>query len=461
MGRLAQLAANPQGTTPRGNLSGRRLALPHPGHWPERARTRADARNSAPPDPRRRNGDPHRAGRAAGRRYRPRRTISSCCSPTTRSRSRGPLILRSPLLTDEDALRLIAECERRASRSRRRRAPHIGEPVTDALARSEAESVLVALVRNATARISAAALRDAGREIAHASPAAGAAGAPRRPSAALATRMCEWVSDALKTYIAQNYKIAPDQVESRARSGRTGRQKRAAEPPKSPPAESAQKLIDKLAVSGQLKAGFLLRVLQSGPDRSVRSRLRAGWSDLPAAEHALQILRDGPARRGARLPRRRHRPLRLHDRLQPVPPGPAICVPTSTAGDMAEVQTVFSHVSARPARWPNSGQPRQFAIYRAHLLDWRHDRSLRPPHHLSARLRHRPLRFPLRLLHAGTYDVPAQGGAADAGGTGAAVRAPSSPRAWSGCASPAASRWCASDVMSLFERLGARIGKAV
>ena len=37
------------------------------------------------------------------------------------------------------------------------------------------------------------------------------------------------------------------------------------------------------------------------------------------------------------------------------------------------------------------------------------DRSVRARHHLSARVGDRPLRFPLRLLHVGTHDVPAQG----------------------------------------------------
>jgi hypothetical protein len=34
--------------------------------------------------------------------------------------------------------------------------------------------------------------------------------------------------------------------------------------PKEPPADSAQKLIEKMAASGQLKAGFLMRVLSQG-----------------------------------------------------------------------------------------------------------------------------------------------------------------------------------------------------
>src|SRR5580698_360514 len=64
-----------------------------------------------------------------------------------------PLILQSPLLTEADALKLIAgaslpHIEAVAGR------PNIGFPVTEALAESDAETVLVALVRNATAKIS-------------------------------------------------------------------------------------------------------------------------------------------------------------------------------------------------------------------------------------------------------------------------------------------------------------------
>ena len=64
-----------------------------------------------------------------------------------------PLILHSPLLTESDSLRLIAEASvahREAIAGR----PGIGIPVTDALVASDHESVLLALVRNATARIS-------------------------------------------------------------------------------------------------------------------------------------------------------------------------------------------------------------------------------------------------------------------------------------------------------------------
>src|SRR6202034_2646870 len=64
-----------------------------------------------------------------------------------------PLIINSPLLTENDVLRLIAEAglghqEAVAGRL------NIGVSVTDALARSNHESVLLALVRNTTAKIS-------------------------------------------------------------------------------------------------------------------------------------------------------------------------------------------------------------------------------------------------------------------------------------------------------------------
>ena len=173
-----------------------------------------------------------------------------------------PIILRSPLLTEKDALRLVAEASVGHQEAVAGRA-HIGIPVTDALVRCEAESVLVALVRNATARISDSAyqtLVDRSRAIpVLQEPLVQRADLPVE----LANRMCAWVSDALKTYIASNYRMAPARVEA-ALSEATDVLSREPAGPKDPPADSAQKLIEKLAASGQLKAGFLMRVLSQG-----------------------------------------------------------------------------------------------------------------------------------------------------------------------------------------------------
>lgn len=173
-----------------------------------------------------------------------------------------PIILRSPLLTDRDALKLIAEAgigHQEAVAGR----PNIGMSVTDALVKCEAKSVLVALVRNATARLSDAAYRtlvDRSRDIADLQePLVHRADLPVE----LANRMCAWVSDTLKVYITSNYPMAPGQVDA-ALSEAAQALGREPVGPTDPPADSAQKLVEKLAASGQLKAGFLMRVLSQG-----------------------------------------------------------------------------------------------------------------------------------------------------------------------------------------------------
>ncbi|HKQ46018.1 MAG TPA: DUF2336 domain-containing protein [Rhizomicrobium sp.] len=173
-----------------------------------------------------------------------------------------PLILNSPLLTETDVLRLIAEAgiaHQEAVAAR----PHIGIPVTDALAKSNHESVLTALVRNATAKISDAsyatlveksrALTGLQEPLVH---------RPDLPPQ-LANKMCEWVCDALKTFIQDTYKIAPKTVDAALASAAQVINSQPAGP-HDPPPDSAAKLVEKLASSGQLKAGFLMRVLSQG-----------------------------------------------------------------------------------------------------------------------------------------------------------------------------------------------------
>ncbi len=202
-----------------------------------------------------------------------------------------PLILRSPLLTETDVLRMIGECGAGHQEAVAAR-PNIGEPVTDALVRLEAEPVLTALVRNVTARISPSAfeaLVEKSRRIANLQdPLAKRADLP--PD--LATRMCEWVSDALKTYIAQNYKIEAAKLESALdHAGQVLKSEPQA--PKSPPAESAQKLIDKLAASGQLKGRVPAARAASGTDRSLRSR-RLAAPERAAGGNARKLYEQGP-----------------------------------------------------------------------------------------------------------------------------------------------------------------------
>jgi uncharacterized protein (DUF2336 family) len=173
-----------------------------------------------------------------------------------------PLILRSPLLTETDVLRMIGECGEGHQEAVAAR-PHIGEPVTEALVKLEAESVLTTLVKNITAKISPSAfeaLVEKSRRIANLQdPLARRADLPPE----LASKMCEWVSDALKGFIARNYTMEPVALDKALVEAEQVVRSEPS-PPRLEPAESSQKLIDKLAASGQLKAGFLLRVLHQG-----------------------------------------------------------------------------------------------------------------------------------------------------------------------------------------------------
>lgn len=173
-----------------------------------------------------------------------------------------PLIINSPLLSENDVLKLIAEAgigHQEAVAGR----PNIGVAVTDALVHAGHETVLLALVRNVTARISNATyetLVQKSRDLTGLQEPL-----IRRPDLPpqLADNMCEWVSDVLKTYIKTNYQMAAKNVEAALIEAKLVVR---SEPPgpHDPPADSAQKLVDKLAQSGQLKAGFLMRVLSQG-----------------------------------------------------------------------------------------------------------------------------------------------------------------------------------------------------
>lgn len=202
-----------------------------------------------------------------------------------------PIILRSPLLTDEDVLRMVLECDvghQEAVAARE----NIGAPVTEALAKCEAESVLVALVHNATAKISPttyATLIEKSRQVSSLQePLVQRKDLPP----ALATKMCGWVSDALKVYIAQNYSVEPAKLDAAFAHAQTIIKSEPATA-KTPPAEGAQKLIDKLATAGQLKAGFLLRVLHQG-QIDLFDLAFAHLLEMPLEELRMTFYENGP-----------------------------------------------------------------------------------------------------------------------------------------------------------------------
>ncbi len=174
-----------------------------------------------------------------------------------------PIILRSRKLTDSEILRFVAEATiaHQATIAQR---PNIGEPVTEFLVRSDAEPVLVALVRNATARIGSAAFetlveKSKRIESLH-DPLAHRGDLPP----VLATRLCGWVSEALKDHVVRSFTETSEKVEPVLRQARLAVQSEPANSGQTSTSDSAGKLVEKLSSAGQLKAGFLLRVLNQG-----------------------------------------------------------------------------------------------------------------------------------------------------------------------------------------------------
>lgn len=197
-----------------------------------------------------------------------------------------PVILRSRQISDADLLSLLDHAgeDHQAACAER---PHIGEPVCEALARTDSEPVLIALVRNATAKIAQptfATLVEKSRVIAALQdPLARREDLP----ADLATQMCGWVSDTLKQYIQTSHPTALPAAE-RGLAEAKQRVHTPPAPPMTQPAVSAIKLVDKLSAAGQLRAGFLLRVLHQGQidlfDVAFAKLLRL---ELGALRHAL------------------------------------------------------------------------------------------------------------------------------------------------------------------------------
>ena len=170
-----------------------------------------------------------------------------------------PVLARSPVLTQSDLIRIVggATTDHHMIVAQR---PGLGEMVTAALARSDCEAVLIALLRNSGAKISHETFEALVARARSLESLQGPLTERRDLPAQLATRMYVWVSGALKSALISRY---PHIAQSLARTiEETSSSLQSGKSPTSP--DSAKKLIDKLSASGQLKASFLIRVLQQG-----------------------------------------------------------------------------------------------------------------------------------------------------------------------------------------------------
>lgn len=178
-----------------------------------------------------------------------------------------PIIAASPVLKDDDLIRLLVEAtiEHQIEVARR---PQLGAPVVDAIIRQEEPAVLTALACNDTAQISdagMAALVEASRRIAALrSPLA------RHPklSSDLAQRLYVWVGQSLRSAIVSRFNVdaakldaaiaqAVREAHGNAPAGNTVVWEREGERE-----QMEGRLIGKLHDAGQLRPGYLLRALR-------------------------------------------------------------------------------------------------------------------------------------------------------------------------------------------------------
>ncbi|TAJ60702.1 MAG: DUF2336 domain-containing protein [Brevundimonas sp.] len=176
-----------------------------------------------------------------------------------------PILASSPILQDEDLLRVLIEAslEHQIAVARR---PGISGRVADAVIDQGDPAVLMALTTNRTAEISADGVR---RLVEHSRRIAALRGPlTRHPllTEALAEQLYEWVGTALRQSIAARFKVN-EQALGKAIYDAVEGVLRPASPEQPPPDQAARdemerRLVDKLQSAGQLRPGLLIRAIR-------------------------------------------------------------------------------------------------------------------------------------------------------------------------------------------------------
>ncbi|KQY91302.1 DUF2336 domain-containing protein [Brevundimonas sp. Root1423] len=176
-----------------------------------------------------------------------------------------PVLASSPILQDDDLLRVMVEAslEHQIAIARR---PQISGRVADAVIERGEPAVLTALATNRTADLSI----DGVRRLVEHSRRIAALRAPltRHPrlTEALAEQMYQWVGTALRQSISARFNVDEQALGAAVYDAVEGviRHKRADEAVQDDPGrdEMERRLIDKLQSAGQLRAGFLIRAVR-------------------------------------------------------------------------------------------------------------------------------------------------------------------------------------------------------
>lgn len=176
-----------------------------------------------------------------------------------------PILESSPILEDEDLLRVLIEAslEHQIAVARR---PHISGRVADAVIDKADPAVLMALSTNRTADISGEGVR---RLVEHSRRIAALRGPLiRHPllTEALAEQLYQWVGAALRQSIAARFNVDEAALGAAVQDAVNGATNPTAV--RQEPADQAdrdemeRRLIDKLQAAGQLRAGLLIRAVR-------------------------------------------------------------------------------------------------------------------------------------------------------------------------------------------------------
>jgi uncharacterized protein (DUF2336 family) len=182
-----------------------------------------------------------------------------------------PIIAASPLLKDEDLVRLLLEAtiEHQIEVARR---PNLGRPVVAEILRQGEPAVLTALAGNATAELQEADLRalvfEARRIAALRAPLA----AHPKLTSDLALQLYVWLGQAMRQALTRRFRLDPEALE--AAIAETVREAHGGIQPSDDGVlvvarageieEMERKLVEKLCAAGQLRPGYLVRALREG-----------------------------------------------------------------------------------------------------------------------------------------------------------------------------------------------------
>lgn len=175
-----------------------------------------------------------------------------------------PVLAASPILQDDDLLRVLVEAtlEHQIEVARR---PHLGGRVADAIIDRGEPATLTALAFNRTAEISL----DGVRRLVEQSRRVAALRGPliRHPrlTEQLAEQMYEWVGAALRQSICARFQVDERKLAPLVEQAvNDARQDAMAPPPGDDPDrdEMERRLVAKLQAAGQLRAGYLIRAVR-------------------------------------------------------------------------------------------------------------------------------------------------------------------------------------------------------